>query len=207
MKLHERPINEVLPLQDIKNLYQVIVGGMSWPSKEPGYGVLLGLGFDEGRQVPYSMVVAEYESNDIDDLIRQCCVMDIQWEPYQWIADMDRHEAAQEAIISIVRDIQKNNDLRWSGLKTCPPMYVEHKRPYEYILPNLKRMGKHKQLYLKDAKVQAKLDIVLAQDMAQFKWGAYPHIEALAFAALEIFRIYEGLKTRSRGYKRKAMYT
>lgn len=200
--LTDRPIGEVLSPKQGSAMYPCRCAGVAWPGKEVGYAVVLGLARETVHH-PYSAyVIDEYESGDIADLIRQCCVLDAKWSPDRWMGNRD-NEAAQMILWQVVSKYALEHG-NWRGLSICPPIYMEHKRPYEYMIPQIKDMLKLqvygeieiRKLYLKGCMAVPRLQTLDTQDLTEFKWGERPHIEALAFAALEIFALYENMTYR-----------
>ena len=70
--------------------------------------------------------------------------------------------------------------------------------PYQYILPELKRMldKGRRQLFLKSSKTVDSLEAIEPQEISALEIGEFPAVEALAFAAFEI-RKYRARRRKS----------
>ena len=79
-------------------------------------------------------------------------------------------------------------------------MVLEYKKPYEYMSVQVRYLMQPKQirLYLKNAIVRNYMSLMLPSDLPILKFGDFPHIEALAFAALDIFKVNESKIGRPR---------
>jgi len=202
--IQDRPISEDIDDKERSKLYKTIIGGVSWPAKQPGYAIVLGCARETINSAWCAYVVDEYESEDIHDLVHQCCILDQKWSPDRWLGDPD-NDAAFEIITQVNRTYAET-DLRWIGFKLCPPLVLEHKRPYEYMMTQLVYLMNKKRirLYLKNAIVRNYMSSILPADLPVLKFGDFPHTEALAFAALDIYRVNESKLERPRDIVRRA---
>jgi len=210
MNLADRPIGEYLNPVQLRNLYPAIVGGISWPSNERGYAVVLGVGRDTLNAPWVAYVIAEAEEADITDLIRHCCLLDLQFAPDRWIANWE-NDAAFLTMGEVNKQYADEHGSAWRGLKASKPLILEHKRPYEYIMPKILdrlKVGQER-LVLKNSLAYQRLfqlddlDKPDVKRLPEMKWGDYPHIEALAFALLEVFRIHDSTRRGRRETRKK----
>ena len=133
----------------------------------------------------------EFESFDIRELVRQCGVMNFKYSPDQWIGDQ-KNAASSQFIEEMNREsIQKHeHELSFAVPKRqfslCLTPMLEMKNLYSYILPQIKELLKHSQLFLKESKVVNYLRSIQESEISELEKGEYPAIEALAFAVLEL---------------------
>ena len=162
MLVKDRPIGEELNDRERDNLYKTIIGGVSWPAKHSGYAVMLGMARERVNTPWCAFVVDQYESEDIHDLVHQCCVLDKRWKPDRWLGDPD-NDAAFEIMCAANRKYAVS-DSRWRGFKLCPPLVLESKRPYEYMMTQVKYMMSktRTRLFLKDARVGSYMRLIQA---------------------------------------------
>lgn len=205
MKLTERPLGEALEAHERKRLYACIVGGVSWPCRQPGYAVILGFGRDSEVE-PYRIVVLdECIDFDLQELYIQATILDQKWSPHKWFADTD-NEAAQQIQFDYYRECEKDNP-RHERMYITPALVLGTMKPellYGYILPKIRSHLKHdrKKLFLKDSQVRQDLEKIDDGDLPDFNMGDRPSIEALAFALLEIEKVHEALTYKPR-YRRR----
>lgn len=188
---------------ELKNECRAICGGVAWPGKHPGFAVVLGMGDDRHFDGYDVYLLDEFESIDTRELVRQCGVLDLKYEPDTWIGD-NRNDAADNFIweMNSERDNPDDSQIDLRSFSVCPTQILEMAYPYQYILPELKRMldKEHRQLFLKDSKTVDSLAAIEPQELSALELGEFPAVEALAFAALEM-RYYA-----SGGHDRRTRY-
>lgn len=192
MKLKDRPLNEVLDERQRKRLYTVIVGGVSWPSKQDGYAILLAMGRETTFSPWCAYAIEEYETSDIYKLIRHCCQLQLKWEPDRWVADIE-NDAAFEIVARTNMEFERDKGDAWEGFPASPPIILDHKRPYEFISPTIRKnlQEDRKRLYLKNAKAEYMMTLLETREISNYKWGDFPHLEALCFALMDIYTLHE----------------
>ena len=202
--IQDRPIAEDLDDQERDKLYKSIVGGVAWPAKHPGYAIVLGCARETLHSPWCAYAVDEFESYNINELVHQCCVLDQKWNPDRWLGDPD-NDAAFEVMVRANKKYAEQNR-RWLGLKLSPPLTLEHKRPYQYMHTQLLHLmnKKRTRLYLKSAIVRNYMSLLLPADIPILQFGDFPHIEALAYAATDIFRVNESKLTPPSDKMRRA---
>jgi hypothetical protein len=135
----------------------------------------------------------EYESFDMRELVRQCGVMDFKYSPERWIGDF-KNNAADRFIFEMNKE---NNPPDTQGQQNArrfsitPTTMLEMENFYSYILPQIKQLSQHSQLFLKDGKVADYLLSIKEDEIVELQFGDYPAIEALAFAVFEMRRYVE----------------
>ena len=187
------------------NLFKTIWGAVGLPSKRPGFSVVVGIANQRNLGDYDVILLDEFESFDMRELIRRCGVLDFKYRitanDYRggylagsWVGDFKNDAAAR--FIQEMNDEQ--NDMgrakRYFGFS--PTTMLEMERPYQYVLPQIKEMlnPERRRLLLKDSKVLNYLSQIEEADSASLEPGEFPAIEALAFAVLEMIesvRTYE----------------
>ena len=178
------------------NLFKTIWGGVALPSKRPGFSVVVGVANERNFDDFDVILLEEYESFDMRELIRKCGVLDFKYHikvnDYRrtdlvgsWIGDFKNDAAA--------RFIQEMNDekrkmagaKRYFGLSQTTMLEME--RPYQYILPQIKELlnPERRRLFLKDSKVLNYLSQIEETEIASLESGEFPAIEAL-YSVLEL---------------------
>lgn len=184
---------------ELKKECRAICGGVSWPGKRPGFAVVLGMGNDKHFDSYDIYLLDEFESSDTRELVRQCGVLDLKYEPDMWIGD-NRNDAADKFIWEMNNERGKPDDsqINVRCLSICSTQILEMAFPYQYILPELKRMldKGRRQLFLKSSKTVDSLEAIEPQEISALEIGEFPAVEALAFAAFEI-RKYRARRRKS----------
>lgn len=180
------PLNHPHKEVELKNQCKVIYGGVSWPSKRPGFAVIVGMLYEKHFNDHDIYLLAEYESFNTRELVRQCGAMDARYKPVMWIGD-NRNSAAERFIRELDEEMQSPSapaDRR--SFYVCPTTMLEMNQLYAYMLPNLREQLEpgRKMLYLKDSKVIGYLADIEDGQIADLQFGDFPAIEALAFAVI-----------------------
>ena len=178
------------------NLFKTIWGGVALPSKRPGFSVVVGVANERNVDDFDVILLDEFESFDMRELIRKCGVLDFKYHikvnDYRrtdlvgrWVGDIKNDAAA--------RFIQEMNDekrkmagaKRYFGLSQTTMLEME--RPYQYILPQIKELlnPERRRLFLKDSKVLNYLSQIEETEIASLESGEFPAIEAL-YSVLEL---------------------
>ena len=190
---------------ELKKECRAICGGVAWPGKRPGFAVVLGMGNDKHFDSYDIYLLDEFESIDTRELVRQCGVLDLKYEPDMWIGD-NRNDAADKFIWEMNNERGKPDDsqIKVRCLSICSTQILDMAFPYQYILPELKHMldiGR-RQLFLKSSKTVDSLAAIEPQEISAFEIGEFPAVEALAFAAFEIRRYGSQRRKSNRRSKR-----
>ena len=169
----------------LKNCCKAVCGGVSWPGKRPGFAAIIAM--DRTRHIDnYDVcVLDEFESFDIRELVRQCNVLDFKYLPEYWIGDW-KNDAVQQ----FMQEIQGENRTHDRQLSLSWTPMLDMEQLYPYILAEIRKLlaGDHRQLLLKDSRVRSYLSEIEGSEIAELERGAYPAIEALAFAVIEMRR-------------------
>ena len=172
---------------ELRNQCRVIWGGVSWPGKREGFAVVVAMGYKTQPDKYEIYLLDEYESFDMRELIKQCFVLDFKYSPERWIGDYKNDAAAK----FIYESNQNNSNTRENRFSITPTAMLEMENLYSYILPQIKGLSQHSQLFLKDSKIANYLSAIRENEISVFEPGEYPAIEALAFVALEMRRYIE----------------
>ena len=84
----------------------------------------------------------------------------------------------------------------------CSTQMLDMQRPFQYMLPELKRLldKDRRQLFLKDSQVTNYLSEIEPSEIAALEFGDFPAIEALACAVTEM-RFYGAQRQRKRRHR------
>jgi hypothetical protein len=179
---------------------KAIFGGVSWPAKRPGFAVIVAMSHEKHFESHDIYLLAEYETFDMRELVRQCGVMDAQYKPMTWYGD-DKNEAADRLINELAAELRspRTSPAPRRCFSVYRTMLVEIKQLYAYIFPHLKRLldPKRRMLFLKDSKILNYLAAIEEGQIAELELGAYPAIEALAFAVIEMKDQYPDRKSEA----------
>jgi hypothetical protein len=186
--------------EDLKRHFKALCGGISWPSKRPGFVVVAGLSHDRHFETYDVYLLDEFESPDTRELVRRCGLLDYKYEPARWIGD-PANGAADRFLRELNDERRVKAPERRESFRPLPgsvdpprlvsvsrPPLLDDPRPYTYILPELKRLldESGRQLFLKDSRIKDSLAAIDPAEIAEFAFGAYPAVEALASAVLEL---------------------
>lgn len=199
------PLNYPLSDVELTNQCKAIFGGVSWPSKSPGFAIVLGMLYERHFDSHDIYLLEEYETFDTRELVRRCGAMDARYKPTAWFGDA-RNNAADKLIKELDSELQSpaTSLVLRRSFWVCPTMMVEMKPLYAYILPHLKRLldPERRMLFLKDSKIVNYLAAIEESDIAGLPFGEYPAIEALAFAVLEMKEQYPDVRPILLGQER-----
>jgi hypothetical protein len=172
---------------ELVNQCKAIYGGVSWPTKRPGFAVIVAMLFDKHYDNHDMYLLAEYESFDTRKIVRQCGAMDKQYKPLMWIGD-DKNSAADKFINEMMKDVKSYPGVKTRSFFVCSTLMFEIVQLYSYILPKLKELLEleHRVLFLKESNIVNYLASIEQEEIESLKLGDYPAIEALAFAVIEM---------------------
>ncbi len=178
--LKEAKLGQTFDLGKLQSCCRAIYIGSSWPGKRPGFVVALASGIDE------ICLLDELESWSLRELVMQCGVFDLKYEPKRWVCDWENKAAAR-----FIDEMSVGRERREHEMfgPTEPFELLEMKPLYPYILDEIERLltPDRRQLFLPDnSKILSYLSEIKPGDIGELELGAYPAIEALAFAVLEM---------------------
>jgi hypothetical protein len=188
MDIKTAELGQDFTIVELKNQCKAIYGGVSWPSKRPGFAVVLGMSRDKHFDNYDIFLLDEFEHMDMWELIKQCGVLDFKYQPTMWIGDR-LNDAADHFIdelnISLRRPEKSNQEQQHFSVYSTPILDMQH--PYPYIMSEIKKLvdKERRQLFLKDSMIKNYLGIKL-DEVAELQLGDYPTLEALAFAVIEL---------------------
>lgn len=187
----EQPLGYAWDEEQLKHHFKVVYGGVAWPGKKPGFAVVVGLTRDKHFESSDVYLLDEFESADTRVLVRQCGVLHHKYQPQRWIGDRC-NDAADRFIreMNDERQLPEDSENGRDGFYISWTPILDMQNPYEYMLPELKRLldKERRQLILKDGKGRDYLAEIKPEEIPFLEFGAYPAIEALAFAVDSIRR-------------------
>ena len=166
---------------ELKDQCKVIMGGIAWPGKEAGYGVILALGINEHWQGGRIYLLDEVKSFDLGELILKCEALDLKYKPKYWSGD-DKNAAAGQFML----DIQSKSRF-WVSHSSV----IDMDQPYPYMMATIKDLLRddsgddNHRLNLKASVIFDHLGTI-KKDVVSLQLGDHPAIEALAFAVCEL---------------------
>ena len=199
MELKTVRLGQGLTTEELKTRYKRIYGGVAWPGKRPGFAVVVGMDHVRHLDNHDIYLLDEFESSDTRELVRQCTALDYKYQPAIWIGDT-RNDAADHFIEEIDRELHRteNSQEHRRHFCICSTQILDMEYPYQYILPELKRLldKDRRQLFLKDSQVTNYLSEIDPSEIPTLEFGDFPAIEATAFAVIEM-RFYGAQRRKS----------
>ena len=187
------PLNYAHTDVELRNQTKIIYGSVSWPAKRPGFVVVAAMLYEKHFDSHDIYLLAEYESFDMRELVRQCGAMDARYKPAMWIGD-NKNNAADRFIREMDDEMQASATPTAArrSCYLCPTILCEMQQLYSYILPNLKGVlePERRMLFLKESKIINYLSAIEEGEIADLQFGDFPAIEALAFAVIEMRNHY-----------------
>lgn len=187
-------VGEVLDYKEMRNRVRTVWGGVSWPSKRPGFVVVLAMDSKEHFDTHDIYLLDEYESFDTREIVWQMGVMDAQYgilrnDGYlpdttgQWVGDYKNEAAA-----GFIDEMNKQLGSKYEQMVLDYTILLEMKNVYSFILPLIKDLldTERRTLYLKDSKVIDYLSEIEETEIADLKIGEFPAIEALGLTVFEM---------------------
>lgn len=178
-----------LSYQELRNRFRAIWGGVSWPSKRPGFCVIVGMEhkrhFDSGDLY----VLDEYESFDMRQIVRRAGALSVQYAinpgegHTRFIGDY-KNDAASRFIQEM--NAEQHQDAERFSLSSTS--ILERKNLYQSILPEIKalRSAERRQLFLSGSQILNYMAEIELSELAELKRGDFPALEALAFCVVEL---------------------
>lgn len=186
--------------------YRRIYGAVAWPGKRPGFAVIVGQ-TQTWRLGGFDMVfLDEIEDENLHHLVRRCGVLDFRYQPEMWIGDW-KNPAADRFIQEMNAEFADSQSVklgrRQFALKGSLILEMKENM-FAYLFPILKSLldKDHRRLFIRE---DSKLREYMAQpqpgEIADFKQGDWPAIEALGLAVCEL----EAQTKRSMGLPKPLM--
>ncbi len=195
------PLNHPHTDVELRNQCKVIYGGVSWPAKRPGFAVIVTMLYEKHFDTHDIYLLAEYESFNTRELVRQCGALDARYKPALWIGD-NRNAAADRFINEMASELHKATGIEQyraerqgpsqRSFYINPTMMLEMNQLYAYVLPHLRNQLEpdRRVLFLKTSKLVDYLADIEDGHIAELQPGDFPAIEALAFAVIELRNHY-----------------
>ncbi len=170
---------------------KAIYGGVAWPGvgKDKGSGgiVILSIGKESHIDNPDMLLLEEFESYDIRELVWKCGALDLKYAPQRWIGDI-RHTAARRFLLDYNSELEYEPSKRLRiGLS---PMHDMDRDLYSIILPEIKEAlhPDRRRLFLKGSMAVTYLSARAEHELTEMKVGDQPLLEALGITMGEMRR-------------------
>jgi len=176
---------------DLERCCRTVYGAVAWTGVNPGFAVVAAMGQGiEGQADSHEIcVLDEVECFDLWELIRCCGALDAKWGPQRWFGDTT-NDAAQELISEFNESADHPFQLAPSCLFDIDGAGRRMNQMYVYLLNTIKRLlnERHRRLFLKGSKVAGYLGMIEAGQVSELELGAFPAVEALGYALIEMLR-------------------
>ena len=93
--------------QNTGEKFRYVVGGFAWPGTKPGFGLVVGIGYDDdpSQRYPVLQCLAEIEEPDIVRLIRESVRLRKEYMAFYWYGDLEN--PLNEFLYSINKDLRE----------------------------------------------------------------------------------------------------
>ena len=177
------PLGQTFDTKALKECCKAVYGGVSWPGKRPGFVVVLAVVHSDEPEGWEIHLLDEYESFDMQKLVRQCGLMHSKYEPHMWVGDTT-NDSAEE----FMYEMRDDSDfyLSETDLTEMEPFYP-------YVLGKLKELlnPEHRRLFLKNSQLLNYMGEIEPGEVSGLERGDFPALEALIYAAVESLRMVE----------------
>ena len=195
MDIKTAALGHTYSVEELADNFQMIYGGVAWPTERPGCAVVLGMGREKRFKNYPIYLLEEFESMDLRKLVWECGAFHFQYRPSQWIGSQPNesaHRFIQEMNEEFETRLEQSNEDGQDFYPSSTPI-TEKDSPYPYMLGSLKRLldESRRMLFLKDSRVLDYLGGIEPTEVATLELGSYPGIEALAGAVLWLRRYGE----------------
>jgi len=193
--LRTTELGRIFTYAELLNYCRAVWGGVAWPGKRPGFAVVVAMDYKSHFDSHDIFLLDELESWDQRKLIRQCGALDLKYgislhgeygagSSGRWVGDFKNDAARMNA---------ESNRKGPKQFSLSPTLMFEMQSLYAYILPQIKELlnPERRMLFLKGSKILNYLSEIEESEIADLERGAYPAIEALAFAVIELLQ-WEG---------------
>jgi hypothetical protein len=191
----ELPLGHPWNMDDLRYHFRAVWGGVAFPGKNPGFAVVAGLRPVQQKDVYEVHVLAEAESPDLGELLRQCRALGSAYhigglatdEAFRWLGDW-RNAAAGR----VVQEVNGEGRPFYGAMSrpgreqlqiSSTPILDMKDQPYAFMLSLLRQnlAEGRKQLFLHGSRMQHYLTAIQPEDIFQLQFGAFPAIEAVSF--------------------------
>ncbi len=204
----DTPIGTSFNGGDMLDSVHAVWGGVAWPAERKGYAVIIAATRELHMGGHDIYLLDEFETNDTRELVRQCAALsDKHWLNFapnrrrgrmgRWIGDK-RNEPGSKFIQEMNEDFRKfhkpDTPEYRPELRLYPTTICEMDNLYSFMLPRVKELinPNRRRLFLKQSDILGYLNELDGDEIAELKLGAYPAIEALAFAVIGLQRFMKG---------------
>jgi hypothetical protein len=178
-ELKEAELGQTFDLEKLQGRCKSIYIASSWPDKRPGFVVAVASASGKDEVCPRDEIylLDEFESWSLREVVMQCGVFNLKYRPKRWVCDWKNSAAAR-----FINEVGSSHPSE-------PFELLEMKPLYPYILDEIRRLltPDRRLLFLPDnSKIRGYLGEIEPGEIAELELGAYPAIEALAFAIIEM---------------------
>ncbi len=190
--LETAPLGHPFTAKELEAQCTQIVGGLAWPGKQPGSGVIVARSAEAFPDGCHLVLLDEMDATDIGDLIRKCRTLGAKYRPAWWVGQ-GKHAAAQRFL----------TETRQYDFHVRPSALLEDPAPYPFMLATLKDLLRAggRRLFLKGSAVVGHLSAIVPEDVPYMAVGVCPSIEALAAAVADL-RPYDDLEEPKEDWSR-----
>lgn len=173
---------------DMEETYNYRFGGIGWPGKDQGFGVVIGVLEKRRRSGPpwrEFHVLDECESRNPKKLLCKCLDLHWRYAPTGWVTN--HVDAAGDAFSE---ELHQDNAAAYDFHHSPARFANQHPgaNPYSYLVNGVIEElvgGSEKRLYLKNDKAAEQLHALRKDEIPLLLPGTYPAVEAVGFALVE----------------------
>jgi hypothetical protein len=168
--------------------FRLLVGGIAWPALKPGFGVVLGVSYEDDpiKKIPVLRCLAEIEENSVVTLINECLNLQKRYLVDEWYGDRENH--LTEFLYSKNRSLQEINE---RGLRLLSPFNMRESGGLDYYARHIGENYKEQLLFWDECtKFKGYRDDFSPEAAAKGSPEEYPAIVALGYAVASV-RIYK----------------
>jgi len=199
--LKNATLGQTFDIRGLEYCCRAVYASVVWPGKREGGAVVVAMNHAPPLARNEVCLLAEVESFSVRDLVRHCGALDSKYSPKIWIGD-GQYGPANRFTQEMNENLVKRGRQPFSPIE--PFELLEMKPLYPYILDEIKRLlaPDRRQLFLPDeSKILSYLSGIESEDITELELGAYPLIEALAFAVIEMMRDEKDVKVVDPNHK------
>ncbi len=185
-ELRNLPPDYAWTREALTDTFAVIMGGVAFPGRRPGFAVVAGLCHPNAKSDCEIHVLGEVESPDLGELLRACRGLGAKYrragmlrnEPFRWFGN-GKHVGAQD----IIWRLNRESGNQFDRLDIESTVLLDDPTPYLTMFSLLSGFTRpeQKRLYLHGCTAAHAMNELPPDELAETKLGEYPSVEALAF--------------------------
>jgi hypothetical protein len=189
-QVRDRPIGHVWERAELRQYFEAIAGGVAYPGKRPGFGVIAGLRPIRGEGQYEIHILDEVESADLGELLRLCRGLIPKYqtgEEFCWYGNWKN--TAAETLIHELNSREKDHA---ADLRILSSPILDMETPYSFMVARLRQYTTEgeKSLFLRGSQTATHLTDIQPEEIFELPLGSFPAVEALAF-------VVEGLRAEA----------